>query len=79
MKYLSILALLSMVALSSCATRAQSGAATGGVVGAIAGQILGKNTKSTVIGTAVGATAGYMIGNEMDKADQNQVRPRTRR
>ncbi len=79
MKYLSILALLSMVALSSCATRAQNGAAAGGAAGAVAGQILGKNTESTVIGTAVGAVAGYMIGNEMDKADQNQVHPKTRR
>ncbi len=79
MKYLSILALASVLALSSCATRAQSGAAAGGAAGAVAGQLLGKNTESTAIGTAVGAAAGYMIGNEMDKTDQNQIRQRPRR
>ncbi len=79
MKYLCILALASVIALSSCATRAQSGAAAGGAAGAVAGQLIGKDTESTLIGTAVGTAAGYMIGNEMDKSDQDQVRQRTRR
>jgi len=51
---------------------AQSGALLGAGVGALAGQAIGGDTKGTVIGTAVGAGVGYVIGNESDKAKQQQ-------
>lgn len=73
MKYLNILALILLFALSSCATRGQSGAAIGGAVGAIAGQAIGHNTEGTLIGAVVGTALGYMVGNEMDKYDRQQL------
>ena len=73
MKYLNILALIALLALSACATRSQSGAAIGGAVGAIAGQAIGHNTECTLIGAGVGTMLGYLIGNEMDKYDRQQL------
>ncbi len=51
---------------------AQVGALLGAGIGALAGQAIGGDTGATVIGTAVGAGAGYVIGNESDKAKQQQ-------
>ncbi len=73
MKYISILAIVSLLALSSCATRGQSGAAIGGAVGAVTGQAIGHNTGGTLIGAAVGTMLGYLVGNEMDKYDRQQL------
>lgn len=73
MKYLNIVALIALLALSACATRGQSGAAIGGAVGAIAGQAIGHNTEGTLIGAGVGTVLGYLIGNEMDKYDRQQL------
>lgn len=73
MKYLSVLALAALLGLSSCATSGQSGAALGGAVGAIAGQAIGHNTEGTLIGAGVGTMLGYLIGNEMDKYDRQQL------
>jgi len=66
-------AALSVLLLSSCANKAQTGAAGGAAAGAIAGQAIGKNTGATLIGAAVGGMLGYAIGNEMDKYDQQQL------
>ncbi len=68
-----IAAALSVLLLSSCANKAQTGAAGGAAAGAIAGQAIGKNTGATLIGAAVGGMLGYAIGNEMDKYDQQQL------
>ncbi len=67
------LALILVVFLSSCATRAQSGMGAGAAAGAIAGQAIGRNTGGTLIGAAIGALLGYAIGNELDKADQANI------
>jgi surface antigen len=68
-------AALSVLLLSSCANmnKAQMGGAGGAAAGAIAGQAIGKNTGATLIGAAVGGMLGYIVGNEMDKFDQQQL------
>ena len=62
--------------LSSCTSqlnRAQSGAGIGATGGALIGQAIGHNTGATLIGAAVGTMGGYIIGNEMDKYDSQQL------
>ena len=73
MKYYSVLALLFLLLLSSCANKAQTGAAGGAAAGAIIGQAIGHNTGGTLIGAAVGGMLGYIVGNEMDKYDRQQL------
>jgi surface antigen len=68
-----IFALLALLALSSCATRGQTGALSGAAGGALIGQAIGRNTGATLIGAAVGAGLGYIIGNEMDKYDRDRL------
>ncbi len=65
--------LLGAASLTGC-NDAQAGALLGAGAGALAGQAIGRNTEGTVIGTAVGAGLGYMIGNESDKAKEQQYR-----
>lgn len=62
--------------LSSCANgpnKAGIGAYGGAAGGAIIGQAIGHNTEATLIGAAVGTMLGYIIGNEMDKYDREQL------
>ena len=73
MKHLSIVALLFLLLLSSCANKAQTGAVGGAAAGALLGQAIGHNTGATLIGAAVGGALGYMVGNEMDKFDRDQL------
>lgn len=73
MKYLSVLALLSLLLLSSCATKGQTGAVGGAAAGALVGQAIGHNAGATLIGAAVGGMLGYIVGNEMDKYDRDQL------
>ena len=75
MKHLSILTILFMFALTSCAdmNKAQTGAVGGAAGGALIGQAIGHNTEATLIGAAVGTALGYMVGNEMDKYDRQQL------
>lgn len=73
MKHLSVLALLSLLLLSSCATKGQTGAVGGAAAGALIGQAIGHNTGATLIGAAVGGMLGYIVGNEMDKYDREQL------
>ena len=78
-KYLSVLAVVSLLSLSACSgaggglSKGTIGAGAGAAVGALAGQAIGHNTKGTLIGTALGTALGYIIGNEMDKYDQQQL------
>jgi surface antigen len=62
--------------LSSCAggpNKAGVGAASGVAGGALLGQAIGHNTEATLIGAALGGMLGYMVGNEMDKYDREQL------
>lgn len=73
MKYLSVLSLFFLLLLSSCATKGQTGAVGGAAAGAVVGQAIGHNTGATLVGAAVGGMLGYIIGNEMDKFDREQL------
>ena len=73
MTYVSVLALLSLLLLASCANRAQTGAVGGAAAGALIGQAIGHNTGGTLIGAAVGTMLGYIVGSEMDKYDRQQL------
>jgi surface antigen len=73
MKYVSVLALLSLLLLASCANRGQTGAVGGAAAGALIGQAIGHNTEGTLIGAAVGTMLGYIVGSEMDKYDRQQL------
>ena len=73
MKYLNIVALLFLLLLSSCATKGQTGALGGAAGGALIGQTIGHSTEATLIGAVVGGALGYLVGNEMDKYDRDQL------
>lgn len=69
-----VLIVISIALLGACANKAQQsaglGALTGSTVGALAA---GNKGQGAAIGAAAGLLLGYIIGNEMDKADQRQV------
>ena len=75
MKTTHIMALLSAFLLSSCLANngGQMGATGGAAVGAVAGQAIGRDTQSTLLGAAIGGVLGYIVGNEMDKYDQQRL------
>lgn len=71
--------LLFLVAVSTmgCANNAQTGALVGGAGGAAVGAGIGSLSharagEGALIGAAVGAIGGYVVGNEMDKAEQRE-------
>lgn len=76
-KIVAVIALLGIgVTLSSCTgqySKGQSGAAIGAASGALVGQAIGRNTEATLIGVAVGTLLGYIVGNEMDKYDRQEL------
>ena len=76
-KYAVILLITASFFLSSCANsglnKAQTGAIGGAAGGALIGQMIGHNTEATLIGLAVGTMLGYIVGNEMDKYDREQL------
>ncbi len=75
MKAIHIVAVLCILSLTACAggNKAQYGAVGGAAGGALIGQAIGHNTEATLIGMAVGTMLGYMVGNEMDKYDREQL------
>lgn len=73
MKSFTCIALVLLLALSSCATKGQTGAVGGAAAGALIGQAVGRNTGATLIGAAVGGLLGYIVGNEMDKYDRERL------
>ncbi len=78
MKNITIACILSMTLLTACAemnsmNKAQKGALGGAAGGALIGQMIGHNTEATLIGAAVGTMLGYIVGNEMDKYDKEQL------
>lgn len=78
MKHVYVALLLcSLFLLTSCAntgmTKGSQGAIGGAAGGALIGQAIGHNTEATLIGMAVGTMLGYIVGNEMDKYDRQQL------
>ena len=75
MKYITLCAILALSLMTACAdmNKAQTGALGGAAGGAIIGQAIGHNTEATLIGAAVGTLLGYIVGNEMDKYDKQQL------
>lgn len=75
-KRVGVAILLAMFSLSSCGgqlTKGQAGAGIGAAGGAVVGQAIGHSTEATLIGMAVGTLLGYIVGNEMDKFDRQQL------
>ena len=80
-KRITILSIVSLFLLSSCATsnKTQKGAAYGAgggaIAGAIIGQLIGRDAEGTLIGAAIGAAvggaAGAGIGNMMDNQERD--------
>jgi len=71
-----VMVLALMAPLASCTgqyTKGQSGAVMGAAGGAVVGQAIGRDTEATLIGAAVGTMLGYIVGNEMDKYDREQL------
>ncbi len=67
-----------LLLLTSCAEmdsmdKGVKGAIGGAAGGALIGQAIGRNTEATLIGMAVGTMLGYIVGNEMDKSDRQQL------
>lgn len=78
MKHFTIFILIgSVFLLSSCAdsqySKGQQGVVGGAAAGALIGQMIGHNTEATLIGMAVGTMLGYIVGNEMDKYDRQEL------
>ena len=75
--FVVLLSVLFVVLTGGCAnspySKGQQGAAGGAVVGALIGQAIGHNTAGTLIGAGVGTMLGYIVGNEMDKFDRQQL------
>lgn len=69
------LCLMIAISLSSCGqmNKGQTGAGIGAASGALIGQAIGHNTEATLIGVAIGGMLGYIVGNEMDKYDKEQL------
>lgn len=76
MKRIGIVMIVAVFLLSSCGgqlTKGQAGAGIGAAGGAVVGQAIGHSTEATLIGMAVGTMLGYIVGNEMDKYDRQQL------
>lgn len=64
------LAAMVIVCGGCAANKAQQGAVVGGLGGALAGSLLaGNKVQGAAIGAGAGLLIGYIVGNEMDKAD----------
>ena len=69
-----ILVIMTITLLGACANKAQQGAGLGALAGATVGALTaGNKVQGAAIGAGAGLLLGYIIGNEMDKADQQQV------
>ncbi len=76
MKVVHIAVVCSIFLLTSCAgnpNRAQVGGVGGAGAGAIIGQAIGHDTEATLLGAAIGGMLGYIVGNEMDKYDRQEL------
>ena len=80
MKYVSIIGFVALFALTSCTgmgvqqgKKGQVGGVGGAAAGAIIGQAIGHDTEATLLGAAIGGLLGYIVGNEMDKYDLQEL------
>lgn len=78
MKKIAVVVLCCVMAVMvGCAqqqlTKGQGGAMVGAAGGALVGQAIGQSTEATLIGAAIGTMLGYIVGNEMDKFDRQQL------
>ncbi len=73
-KIMSILLVVVLAAVVSCAQQGryntQKGAAIGAGVGALAGQAIGRNTGGTLLGAGIGTLLGAIMGNAVDQSYQ---------
>ncbi|NDV18122.1 hypothetical protein GO013_01650 [Pseudodesulfovibrio sp. JC047] len=57
-----------------CANKAQQGATVGGLAGATIGALtFNDKLLGAAVGAGVGVLMGYIVGNEWDKSDEQQV------
>lgn len=77
MRFVIPVLIVVLMLMTSCAdvdmNKGQQGAIGGAAGGALIGQAIGRNTEATLIGAAVGTMLGYIVGNEMDKYDKQQL------
>jgi surface antigen len=77
MKNVTITICLMALLVTGCANsqmnKGQQGALGGAAGGALLGQAIGQNTEATLIGAGVGLMLGYIVGNEMDKWDRQNL------
>jgi len=59
--------------LSSCESKAGTGALVGAGAGALAGGLIGGNAAGVLIGGAAGAVGGALIGAALDSADRDKL------
>jgi surface antigen len=75
-KLTSLIILIGIVCCFGCSNlnKAQQGAGLGAMSGALVGSMTSHgDTKATLIGAGIGLGVGYIIGNEWDKYDEQQV------
>ncbi|CCO22979.1 glycine zipper domain-containing protein [Maridesulfovibrio hydrothermalis] len=73
-KLIPLLIVCFLFAASGCANKAQTGAGIGALAGATIGALTFKNKASgAAIGAGVGMLMGYIVGNEWDKSDEQQI------
>ncbi len=69
-----ILVVFLLAGTVSCADKAQSGAGMGALAGGLVGSLVsGNKLTGALIGAGIGLALGYIIGNEWDKYDQQQM------
>jgi surface antigen len=71
-----LLAAIFLTSAVGCENRAQQGSVFGALAGAAIGGQLGPSSQSVtnaLIGAGIGLALGYIVGNEWDKNDQQQL------
>lgn len=71
---IAVLLVCFLAAGFGCANKAQQGAAVGGLAGATIGALtFNDKLLGAAVGAGVGMLMGYIVGNEWDKHDEQQV------
>lgn len=69
----SLLMLTSILTLTSCATKTETGALSGAGIGALAGGLISHSPGGALIGAAVGTVGGAVVGHLMEEDDQKKL------